>query len=79
MLRTLADSMREAGVSAGVIDGLVDEGALETLVLPPQPVARPPNPDHDTPELTVRELEIPLSEIHHAKIVQCGKLIRIGS
>ena len=30
---------------AGVIDGLIDEGALETLVLPPEPVARPPDPD----------------------------------
>jgi primosomal protein N' (replication factor Y) len=35
---------RSAGVSAAVIDGLVDEGTLETLVLPPEPVARPPDP-----------------------------------
>ena len=32
--------------SAGVINGLIDEGALETLVLPPEPVARQPDPDH---------------------------------
>jgi primosomal protein N' (replication factor Y) len=35
-----------AGCSAGVIDGLVDEGALETIVLPPEPVALPPELDH---------------------------------
>src|SRR4051812_15508221 len=52
MVRAKSEAAHEAGVSAGVIDGLVDEGALETLVLPPQPVARPPDPDHDTPEFT---------------------------
>jgi primosomal protein N' (replication factor Y) (superfamily II helicase) len=35
-----------ASVSAGVIDGLVDEGALETVALPPEPVAECPDPDH---------------------------------
>ena len=34
------DIAQEAGVSSGVIDGLIDEGTLETLVLPPEPVAR---------------------------------------
>ncbi|MEI8155214.1 MAG: primosomal protein N', partial [Hyphomicrobiales bacterium] len=43
---------REAGVSSGVIDGLIDEGALETLILPPEPVARPPDPEHEVPDLT---------------------------
>ncbi len=38
--RARAKPRSEAGVSAGVIDGLVDEGTLETLVLPPEPVAR---------------------------------------
>ena len=52
MVRTKSEAAHEAGVSAGVIDGLVDEGALETLVLPPEPVARPPDPDHDVPEFT---------------------------
>ena len=46
---------REAGVSAGVIDGLVDEGTLETLVLPPEPVARQPDPDHRAPDLTAAQ------------------------
>src|SRR6478672_5641950 len=52
MVRTKSDAAHEAGVSAGVIDGLVDEGALETLVLPPEPVARRPDPDHAVPEFT---------------------------
>src|SRR4029078_145851 len=34
MVRAKSEAAHEAGVSAGVIDGLVDEGALETLVLP---------------------------------------------
>ncbi len=34
-----------AGCSASVIDGLVDEGALEAVVLPPQPIALPPQLD----------------------------------
>jgi primosomal protein N' (replication factor Y) len=52
MVRTKSEAAHEAGVSAGVIDGLVDEGALETLVLPPEPVARRPDPDHAVPEFT---------------------------
>ena len=35
-----------ASVSAGVIDGLVDEGALETVALPPEPIAERPDPEH---------------------------------
>jgi primosomal protein N' (replication factor Y) len=34
-----------ADVSLAVIDGLVDEGTLETLALPPEPVAEVPDPD----------------------------------
>ena len=40
MLRGKGEAAREAGVSAGVVDGLIDEGTLETVVLPPEPVAR---------------------------------------
>src|SRR6202050_3835520 len=32
--RGKSDAARESGVSVGVIDGLIDEGTLETLVLP---------------------------------------------
>ena len=52
MVRAKSEAAHEAGVSAGVINGLIDEGALETLVLPPEPVARQPDPDHDVPEFT---------------------------
>jgi len=52
MVRAKSEAAHEAGVSAGVINGLIDEGALETVVLPPEPVARNPDPDHDVPEFT---------------------------
>ena len=52
MVRAKSEAAREAGVSVGVIDGLVDEGTLETLVLPPEPVARRPDPEHAVPEFT---------------------------
>ena len=49
MTRAKGDAAREAGVAAGVIDGLIDEGALETVVLPPEPVAEAPDPDFRSP------------------------------
>ncbi len=52
MVRAKSDAAHEAGVTSGVINGLIDEGTLETLVLPPEPVARPPDPDHRVPELS---------------------------
>ncbi len=52
MVRTKGDAAREAGVSAGVIDGLIDEGTLETVVLAPEPVAEAPDPEHPGPDLT---------------------------
>jgi primosomal protein N' (replication factor Y) len=52
LLRTKSEAAHEAGVSVGVIDGLIDEGALETLVMPPEPVARQPDPDFAVPEFT---------------------------
>jgi primosomal protein N' (replication factor Y) (superfamily II helicase) len=45
MVRGKAEAAREAGVSGGVVDGLVDEGTLETVVLPPAPAAEKPDPD----------------------------------
>jgi primosomal protein N' (replication factor Y) (superfamily II helicase) len=51
MVRGKGEAAREAGVSAGVVDGLVDEGTLETLVLPPEPVTEKPDPDFITTEL----------------------------
>jgi primosomal protein N' (replication factor Y) len=52
LARGKGDVADEAGVSVGVIDGLIDEGTLETLVLPPDPVARAPDPDFSLPDLT---------------------------
>jgi primosomal protein N' (replication factor Y) (superfamily II helicase) len=45
MVRGKSEAAREAGVTTGVIDGLIDEGTLETVVLPPEPVAENPDPD----------------------------------
>jgi primosomal protein N' (replication factor Y) len=52
LLRTKSEAAKDAGVSAGVIDGLVDEGTLEVVALPPEPVARQPDPDYRAPEFT---------------------------
>ncbi len=52
LARGKSEAAHEAGVSAGVIDGLVDEGTLESLVLPPEPVARAPDPDFSAPDFT---------------------------
>ena len=54
MTRAKGEAAREAGVSAGVIDGLIDEGTLETVVLPPEPVAEKPDPDFMQPEFVRR-------------------------
>jgi primosomal protein N' (replication factor Y) len=52
MLRGKSEAAREAGVSGGVIDGLIDESAIEAIVLPPEPVAEKPDPDLAQPEFT---------------------------
>ena len=52
MVRGKSEAARESGVSAGVIDGLIDEATLETVVLPPEPVAEKPDPDFMQPEFT---------------------------
>jgi primosomal protein N' (replication factor Y) len=52
LARSKGEAAHDAGVSVGVIDGLIDEGTLETLVLPPEPVARKPDPDHRVPEFS---------------------------
>ncbi len=46
MLRAEGRSAQRRPASVvGVIDGLVDEGTLEAVALPPEPVARRPDPD----------------------------------
>lgn len=64
VLRVVADGLtrpkgavaKEAGVSASVVNGLIDEGALETVVLPPEPMALPPDPDFGKPEFSLAQL-----------------------
>jgi primosomal protein N' (replication factor Y) len=56
LTRAKADAAQEAGVSAGVIDGLVDEGTLETVVMPPDPVASAPDPDFAKPDFSLGQL-----------------------
>jgi primosomal protein N' (replication factor Y) len=56
LVRAKGDAAKEAGVSAGVIDGLIDEGALETVVLPPEKLTRPPDPDFRQPEFSLGQL-----------------------
>ncbi|MEN3379000.1 MAG: hypothetical protein V7604_4355 [Hyphomicrobiales bacterium] len=50
MLRAKNEAAKEAGVSVTVVDGLIDEGTLETFVLPPEPVVRAPDPDFMQPD-----------------------------
>ncbi|WP_454684108.1 primosomal protein N' [Ancylobacter moscoviensis] len=56
-VRSKSDAAREAGVSPSVVDGLVDDGVLETVVLPPEPAAEAPDPDHSRPELLPAQAE----------------------
>jgi primosomal protein N' (replication factor Y) len=63
LVRSKGDTAREAGVSPGVIDGLVDEGTLETLVLAPEPVAQRPDPEHPRSELTAAQARA-AAELH---------------
>ena len=52
MVRSKSEAAHEAGVSAGVVNGLIDEGSLETVILPPEPVAVQPDADHAIPDFT---------------------------
>src|SRR5258705_1468662 len=52
LLHGKSEAAREAGVSAGVVDGLVDEGTLAVEAMPP-PVAPPaPDPSFAQPEFS---------------------------
>jgi primosomal protein N' (replication factor Y) len=55
LVRSKADAARESGVTPSVISGLLDEGALEAAEIPPEPVARVPNPGHAEPVLTTAQ------------------------
>jgi len=47
LVRGKREAAEQAGVSPGVIDGLVDEGALEAIAMAPEAVAAPPDPPPD--------------------------------
>jgi primosomal protein N' (replication factor Y) len=57
LARAKSDAAEAAGVSAGVIDGLIDQGTLEVLELPALPVAAPPDPHHAVPDFTSAQAE----------------------
>jgi primosomal protein N' (replication factor Y) (superfamily II helicase) len=52
LLHGKSEAAREAGVSTGVIDGLVDEGTLTVEVMPPPPPPPPPDPQFAQPEFS---------------------------
>ena len=65
VLNVLADGLAhgkheaadEADASIGVIDGLIDEGTLEVLELPPAAVASAPDPTYAVPDFTAAQAE----------------------
>ncbi len=44
-----------AGVSPGVVDGLLDSGTLQRVAIPARPIAADLNPDHARPELSAEQ------------------------
>jgi primosomal protein N' (replication factor Y) len=52
LLRAKSDAAKEAGVSAGVVDGLVDEGTLTIEPMPGAPPPPPPDPDFAVPDFS---------------------------
>src|SRR5690606_38196840 len=56
-VRIKSELARSAGVSASVVDGLIDEGTLETVALPQEPVAGLPDPAFRQSELSDAQRE----------------------
>src|SRR4029077_14579353 len=52
LLHGKSEAAREAGVSTGVIDGLVDEVTLAVEVMPPSPPPPPPDPAFAQPQFS---------------------------
>jgi primosomal protein N' (replication factor Y) len=46
LLHPKRELAQAAAVGVGVVDALIDDGVLETIALPPEPVAERPDPDH---------------------------------
>ena len=55
LLHGKTEAAHEAGVSTGVIDGLVDEGTLTTEPLPPAPPPPAPDPSYAQPEFSLQQ------------------------
>ncbi len=53
--RGKSEAAHEAGVSAGVLDGLIDEGTLDVLELAAEPIAAPPDPAFALPDFTAAQ------------------------
>jgi primosomal protein N' (replication factor Y) len=56
-LRGKSALAKEAGVSLSVVDGLIDDGVLETVAVEPEPVAPPPDPDFPRTPLSPAQAE----------------------
>jgi primosomal protein N' (replication factor Y) (superfamily II helicase) len=54
-VRGKSEAAELAGVSPGVVDGLVDEGTLEALELPPEALVTPPDPDFRPPDFSAAQ------------------------
>jgi primosomal protein N' (replication factor Y) len=55
LARGKSEVAQAAGVSPAVVDGLIDEATLESLVLPPEPVAHAPDADFARPDFTAAQ------------------------
>lgn len=55
LARIKSDLARDAGVSVGVVDGLVKEGALRIVELPPDPIGSGLDADFAKPELNAEQ------------------------
>lgn len=54
-VRSKAETLREAGVSASVVNGLLNEGVLEQAEILPQPAVLPPDPAYASPRLSEQQ------------------------
>src|SRR5713101_6540548 len=57
LARGKVEAAHEAGVSIAVINGLIDEGTLEVLELPAEPVANAPDPAYAVPDFTAAQAD----------------------
>ena len=57
LLHAKSDAVHEAGVSASVVDGLVDEGTLTVEVLPKPPPPPAPDPAYAVPDFSPQQGE----------------------